>query len=184
MTFEDDSGTRHTAFLNRNLWSEIILSAGAIGSPQLLMLSGIGPAYHLRAHGIPVVLDHPMVGQGMADNPMNLLFVPSPVPVEVSLIQVVGITQFGSFIETASGLTFAYSWAQGFVRDYELSLNKVFTHPPKTLLVFEIGPWRNVGPQTHASLLSNLIAFNVFDNFIKLTNGVIYDIFRQANNPY
>ncbi|KAG8638440.1 hypothetical protein MANES_14G030200v8 [Manihot esculenta] len=124
VTFEDDSGTRHTAFLNRNLWSEIILSAGAIGSPQLLMLSGIGPAYHLRAHGIPVVLDHPMVGQGMADNPMNLLFVPSPVPVEVSLIQVVGITQFGSFIETASGLTFAYSWAQGFVRDYELSLNK------------------------------------------------------------
>ncbi|KAF2311842.1 hypothetical protein GH714_026982 [Hevea brasiliensis] len=124
VTFEDKLGIRHTALLNRNWWSEIILSAGAIGSPQLLMLSGIGPAYHLRAHGIPVVFDQPMVGQGMADNPMNLLFVPSPIPVEISLIQVVGITQFGSFIETASGLTFGYSWAQGFIRDYELSLNK------------------------------------------------------------
>ncbi|KAJ9139942.1 hypothetical protein P3X46_030633 [Hevea brasiliensis] len=124
VTFEDKLGIRHTALLTRNWWSEIILSAGAIGSPQLLMLSGIGPAYHLRAHGIPVVFDQPMVGQGMADNPMNLLFVPSPIPVEISLIQVVGITQFGSFIETASGLTFGYSWAQGFIRDYELSLNK------------------------------------------------------------
>jgi choline dehydrogenase len=43
----------------------------------------------------------------MADNPMNAIFVPSPSLVEVSLIQVVGITQFGSYIEGASGSNWA-----------------------------------------------------------------------------
>ncbi len=47
---------------------EVLLSAGAINSPQVLMLSGIGPANHLRALGIPVVLDAPGVGQGLADH--------------------------------------------------------------------------------------------------------------------
>lgn len=85
----------------------MIVSAGAIGSPQLMMLSGVGPREQLRAHNITVVLDQPLVGQGMSDNPMNAIFVPSPSPVEVSLIQVVGITRFGSYIEAASGENFA-----------------------------------------------------------------------------
>ena len=48
---------------------QIILSAGAIGSPQLLMLSGVGPAEHLEDMGIPVVLDSPGVGQNLKDHP-------------------------------------------------------------------------------------------------------------------
>ena len=48
---------------------DIILSSGAIGSPQLLMLSGVGPAEHLRAMGIPVVHDMPGVGQNLRDHP-------------------------------------------------------------------------------------------------------------------
>ena len=48
---------------------EIILSAGAIGSPQLLMLSGIGPAEHLKELGIPVVQDSPGVGRNLKDHP-------------------------------------------------------------------------------------------------------------------
>ena len=48
---------------------EIILSAGAIASPQLLILSGIGPADHLRALGIQVVHDLPGVGQNLRDHP-------------------------------------------------------------------------------------------------------------------
>ncbi|WP_137894452.1 choline dehydrogenase [Ramlibacter sp. 2FC] len=47
---------------------EVILSAGALNSPQLLMLSGIGPAAHLRQHGIPLVLDAPGVGQNLQDH--------------------------------------------------------------------------------------------------------------------
>ena len=48
---------------------EIILSAGAINSPQLLMLSGIGPADHLRDKGIAVIKDAPGVGKNLRDHP-------------------------------------------------------------------------------------------------------------------
>lgn len=47
---------------------EVIVTAGAIGSPKLLMLSGIGPAPHLHAQGIPVVEDLPGVGENLADH--------------------------------------------------------------------------------------------------------------------
>jgi len=47
---------------------EVILSAGAIGSPHLLMLSGIGPAAHLSQHGIDVKLDKAGVGQNLQDH--------------------------------------------------------------------------------------------------------------------
>jgi len=48
---------------------EVILSAGAVGSPHLLMLSGIGPADHLQATGIPVFKDRPGVGANLHDHP-------------------------------------------------------------------------------------------------------------------
>ena len=49
--------------------SEIILCAGAVASPQLLMLSGLGPAAHLEEQGIPVAVELPGVGQNMRDHP-------------------------------------------------------------------------------------------------------------------
>lgn len=48
---------------------EVILSSGALASPKMLMLSGIGPADQLRAHGIPVVADLPGVGQNLMEHP-------------------------------------------------------------------------------------------------------------------
>jgi predicted dehydrogenase (TIGR03970 family) len=48
---------------------QVILSAGGIKSPQLLLLSGVGPAADLRAHGIPVIHDNPGVGHNVADHP-------------------------------------------------------------------------------------------------------------------
>jgi choline dehydrogenase len=48
---------------------ELILSAGAFGSPQILMHSGVGPADHLRALGVEVRLDLPGVGQNLHDHP-------------------------------------------------------------------------------------------------------------------
>ncbi len=47
---------------------EVILSGGAINSPQLLMLSGIGPAEHLKSLDIPIVMDLPGVGQNLQDH--------------------------------------------------------------------------------------------------------------------
>ena len=47
---------------------EVILAAGAIGSPHLMMLSGIGPAEQLTKFGIPVVLDNPGVGANLHDH--------------------------------------------------------------------------------------------------------------------
>jgi choline dehydrogenase-like flavoprotein len=89
--------------LNGNAASEVIVSAGALGSPQLLMLSGIGPADHLSSFNIPTVVNNSAVGSLMADNPTNSVWVLTRRRVETTLIQVVGITSFGSYIEVASG---------------------------------------------------------------------------------
>ncbi|MFC9875640.1 GMC family oxidoreductase [Nocardia salmonicida] len=65
VTYRRD-GAEHTAHAAR----EVILSGGAINSPQLLMLSGIGPAAHLREFGIEVVADLPGVGENLHDHPV------------------------------------------------------------------------------------------------------------------
>jgi choline dehydrogenase len=48
---------------------EVVLAGGAVNSPQLLLLSGIGPAAQLREYGIAVVADLPGVGEGLQDHP-------------------------------------------------------------------------------------------------------------------
>lgn len=48
--------------------SEVIVTSGAVGSPKLMLLSGVGPAAHLRQHGIPVVQDLAGVGQNLTDH--------------------------------------------------------------------------------------------------------------------
>jgi choline dehydrogenase len=60
---------------------EVILSAGAIGSPQILMNSGVGPAAHLAGHGIPLVLDKPGVGGNLQDHlQLRLIYKVDGVP--------------------------------------------------------------------------------------------------------
>jgi choline dehydrogenase len=49
---------------------ETVVCGGAIGSPRLLLLSGIGPADQLRSHGIAVVVDLPGVGENLQDHPL------------------------------------------------------------------------------------------------------------------
>jgi choline dehydrogenase len=72
-------GMNTTAFCRR----EIIVCAGAYGSPQLLMLSGIGPADHLRLHGIDVVHDLPGVGAGLQDHPLVPMIFRSGQPLKL-----------------------------------------------------------------------------------------------------
>ncbi|MBM7061878.1 GMC family oxidoreductase N-terminal domain-containing protein [Pseudomonas sp. UL073] len=52
---------------------EVILSAGALVSPQLLLVSGVGPAAELQAHGIEVVQDSPQVGKNLQEHPDLIL---------------------------------------------------------------------------------------------------------------
>ncbi|MDF0532253.1 GMC family oxidoreductase N-terminal domain-containing protein [Tsukamurella sp. 8F] len=52
---------------------EVIVAAGAIDSPKLLMLSGIGPADHLRENGIDVLIDSPGVGMHLQDHPEGVI---------------------------------------------------------------------------------------------------------------
>jgi choline dehydrogenase len=51
--------------------NEVLLAAGAVGSPQVLMRSGIGPAAHLQEHGITVCLDAPQVGSNLFDHVLS-----------------------------------------------------------------------------------------------------------------
>ena len=60
---------------------EVILAGGAVNSPQLLMLSGIGPADHLLAHGVDVFADRPAVGQNLQNHPMYRLLYTTIRPV-------------------------------------------------------------------------------------------------------
>ena len=66
---------------------EVVVCGGAFGSPQLLMLSGIGPADVLRRHGIPVVQDLPGVGLNLQDHPAGTLYVRCNQPLSLMAAQ-------------------------------------------------------------------------------------------------
>lgn len=59
-----DPGRRRTVLANR----EVVISCGALNTPRLLQLSGLGPASLLQQHGIPVVHELPGVGEGLSDH--------------------------------------------------------------------------------------------------------------------
>jgi choline dehydrogenase len=76
LTFDRTNGLRcNGAVVNRGGQSltvvtrnELVLSAGAVNSPQILQLSGVGAAAQLKSHGIDVVLHAPMVGENLQDH--------------------------------------------------------------------------------------------------------------------
>ncbi|KAJ6432288.1 hypothetical protein OIU84_019515 [Salix udensis] len=102
---KSDGSTSQTyeAYLNQpensNSRGDVILSAGALGSPQILLLSGIGPEKHLKNFGIPPVLNLKGVGKEMKDNPgIALLVDTKPVHRFPDTPQVAGITKNMKFI--------------------------------------------------------------------------------------
>jgi choline dehydrogenase-like flavoprotein len=69
---------------------EVILSAGTLETPKLLLLSGIGPAAHLRQHGLPVLVDAPGVGENLQDHPNVQLFYRGRRPSDSNFPQLYG----------------------------------------------------------------------------------------------
>ena len=109
--FQDSTGRFRTARLKAG--GEVILTAGALATPPLLMLSGIGPYKKLHQHRIPQLLDLPAVGHNITDIPITVINVLSPNPVELSSLQVVGIGAKGNIVEGASGGNHTLCWAAG-----------------------------------------------------------------------
>lgn len=80
---------------------EVIVSAGAIDSPKLLMLSGIGPAQHLAEHGIEVLIDSPGVGSNLQDHPEAVIQWEAKKPMVTESTQ---WWEAGIFTRTVEGL--------------------------------------------------------------------------------
>lgn len=110
---------------------EVILCAGAIGSPQLLMLSGVGPGDHLKQFSIPVVCDLPGVGKNLQDHPSVGLIYQCLLP--VSLLNATRLSSTLRYLCFKNGpLTSNVGEAGGFV--------KVSSSSPTPEIQFHFGP--------------------------------------------
>jgi choline dehydrogenase-like flavoprotein len=100
---------------------EVLLSAGALMSPQLLMLSGVGPAAQLQQHGIPVVHDLPGVGRHLHDHVDVVQVVDAPELKELFGLSLAGVARVLKGIfewrNARSGmLTTNFAEAGGFIK--------------------------------------------------------------------
>lgn len=114
---------------------EVILSAGAFQSPQLLMLSGIGPAATLNRFNIPVIVDRPGVGQNLTD---HIFFGPA-YRVKVD-----------TFTRLANDIPYVLDQ---FATDYTIGKKGPLTNPVCDFLGWEKAP-RNLISPTAASVLN------------------------------
>jgi choline dehydrogenase len=94
---------------------EVILCGGTFNSPQLLMLSGVGPAEHLAVRELPVVLDQPAVGESLSDHPCSIGVWTTPEP--ESLLTALDPAALEQFMREQTG-PFASNFAEsgGFAR--------------------------------------------------------------------
>lgn len=167
--YRDRIGQYHHAMVRDD--GEVILSAGAIGTPQLLLLSGIGSRPYLSSWGIPVEHHLPYVGQFLYDNPRNGISFVSPIPLEHSLIQVVGITNSGAYIEAASN-----------VIPFASPARSVFIRSPSSPLYLTVATLMEkiIGPLSTGSLqlastdirVNPLVRFNYFADPVDLERCV------------
>ncbi len=127
---------------------EVLLTAGAFGSPQLLKLSGVGPASELKQHGISVIHDLPGVGENLQDHADALLVY------ESAATDLLGISLMGA-VNTVKGilewrnhrtgmLTTNFAEAGGFIKSspeqaipdlqFHFVIGKLVNHGRKTIL--------------------------------------------------
>ncbi|MBO9426786.1 choline dehydrogenase [Labrenzia sp. R4_1] len=137
VVYQDTEGREHTV----KAGAEVILSAGAIGSPQLLMVSGIGEAQHLKEQGIDIVADLPGVGKNLQDHLQARLVFKCNEPTlndEVrSLLNQARIAlKYALF--RAGPMTMAASLATGFLRTGD--------HVDTPDIQFHVQPWSADSP--------------------------------------
>jgi choline dehydrogenase-like flavoprotein len=149
VAFRPDGGRGAEQTLHLKPGGEVLLSAGAFGSPQVLMLSGIGPAAHLREHGIHLLHDLPGVGQNLHDHPDVVMVVNAPKRTELFGISLPGVANMVKGVfewrRSRSGpLTTNFAEAGGFIKsapseaipDLQLHfvVGKLVDHGRKTVL--------------------------------------------------
>jgi choline dehydrogenase-like flavoprotein len=147
--YRPDGGRGAAQTLELKPGGEVLLSAGAFGSPQLLMLSGIGPAEHLRERGIEVVHPLPGVGENLHDHPDVVMVVNAPQLTDLFGLTPRGVLNMAKGIlewrRSRSGmLTTNFAEAGGFIKsapdeaipDLQLHfvVGKLVDHGRKTVL--------------------------------------------------
>ncbi len=135
--YRDRSGTEQTVRAR----GEVILSSGAIGSPQLLMLSGIGEVEHLRDLGIDVIQNKPAVGRNLQDHLQARLIYKCNEPtlndeVRSPLDQIRIALRYAMF--RSGPMAMAASLATGFLRTEE--------HVETPDIQFHVQPWSADSP--------------------------------------
>ncbi len=135
---EIDGVTRHARARR-----EVILSGGTVNTPQLLMLSGIGPASHLAVHSIPVLVDAPEVGANLQDH-LVAGFAPQARPGTLFGAESVG--QLTRYLTTRRGmLTSPVAEAYGFVRTSVAERAGMAPGLPDIEIVFAAAPFVGEG---------------------------------------
>ncbi|HET8927489.1 MAG TPA: GMC family oxidoreductase N-terminal domain-containing protein [Microbacterium sp.] len=122
---------------------EVILAGGAINTPQLLMLSGIGPAGRLAEHGIPLVVDAPGVGENLQDHLVAGL---APAARGGTLYGAEKPGQLARYLSSRRGmLTSNVAEAYGFIRTDEADGAGVPAGLPDIEIIFAAAPYVGEG---------------------------------------
>ena len=91
------------AIQTAHIGEELIVSAGALETPKLLMLSGIGPKQDLEKFSIPVVKDVESIGKNLQDHPSVCIFYTGTRPIDFYYPQVYGFTRVNDRLALADG---------------------------------------------------------------------------------
>jgi len=149
VAYRGDGGRGAEQTLSLRPGGEVLLSGGAFGSPQLLMLSGIGPAEHLKQHGIAVVHDLPGVGENLHDHPDVVMVVNAPKVTDLFGLSLQGVVSMlrGIFEwrrARSGSLTTNFAEAGGFIKSspdqaipdlqWHFVVGKLVDHGRKTVL--------------------------------------------------
>ncbi|WP_307785471.1 GMC family oxidoreductase [Microbacterium hibisci] len=122
---------------------EVVLAGGAVNTPQLLMLSGIGPAAHLAEHGIDVVVDAPDVGANLQDHLVAGL---APAAAGGTLYNATKPVELVRYLTARKGmLTSNAAEAYGFVRTAVADTAGVPDGLPDIEIIFVPGPFVGEG---------------------------------------